>query len=190
MSTRWRILLLVALALLLAACGAAPGDAAGGRPDAPPSAEVPADRGSQDPGGGGVAGSPGSGQLLCRAPDAPAPGAPSDTNCSLPDESLDGTPVRPEPGMVDVRPVPWREATTNGRRLTLSWYSGVPPCSVLTRVEVSEAAERVVVTLYEGSDPSAGEDVACIEIAQAKETTVRLGRPVGDRAVVDGAQRG
>ncbi len=87
------------------------------------------------------------------------------------------------------RKIPWTSATpsADGTSLTLVWWSGVAPCTVLDRVEVEEAAKRVTVTIYEGRDPHFP-DTACIEIAVEKTTTVRLSAPLDGREVVDGAK--
>ena len=44
----------------------------------------------------------------------------------------------------------------------------------------------MTVTLFQGSDPNAG-DVACIDIALQKQVTVTLDEPLAGRAIVDGA---
>ncbi len=165
---------IVTVALLLAGCGAASGStgAAG------------------DGGGGGAVGdaqpgSKGSGQILCAGPDEPAPQAPPTTDCSLPPEP-EGTLVTPQPGMVGVRAVPWTSAKGKGRTVTVTWVSGVAPCTVLDRVEVMQDRRRVTITLFEGSDPQA-QGTPCIESAQYKAVRVRLDQPLGDRRLVDGA---
>jgi hypothetical protein len=88
--------------------------------------------------------------------------------------------------MADVRPVPWRRAKSRGSEVTLVYWSGVEPCNVLDHVDVEETQETVTITLHEGHDPDA-EDVACIELAVEKQTTVTLERPVGGRKLLDGA---
>ena len=97
--------------------------------------------------------------------------------------------VRPRPGMADVRPVGWDKArqTPDGRKLRITYWSGVEPCNVLDRVDVAYGPDEIVVTLYEGHDPEA-EDVACIEIAVKKVVVVALEQPVDGRRIVDGAR--
>ena len=182
-------LVMLVVAAVLAGCGQAPGGpAAAGAGDEPvDGGPGGATDGTGAGSGQGVAGSRGSGQILCKGPHRPAPDAPAGTDCSVPDERIRGRPTRPRPGMVDVHPVPWQTSRASGRRLTVSWWSGVEPCAVLDHVEVVEKPRRVVVTLYEGRDPAAGEGTVCIEIAEARSTTVRLDQPLGDRKVVDGA---
>jgi hypothetical protein len=90
--------------------------------------------------------------------------------------------------MQDVRPTSFDAATIGGddRSLTITFWSGVEPCSVLDHVDVAETPDAVTVTLYQGSDPSAGQ-VACIDIAVLKQVTVTLDHPLVGRDVVDGA---
>ena len=96
--------------------------------------------------------------------------------------------VEPTPGMVGVRARPFDTATVgdDGRTVTVDFVSGIEPCTVLDHVDVAYGADAVTITLFEGSDPSAG-DVACIEIGVFKRTIVTLDEPLGDRAIVDGA---
>jgi hypothetical protein len=97
-------------------------------------------------------------------------------------------PVEPRPGMQDVRPTSFDTATIgdDDRSLTITFWSGVEPCSVLDHVDMAETPDAVRVTLYQGSDPSAGQ-VACIDIAVLKQVTVTLDHPLAGRDVVDGA---
>lgn len=115
-------------------------------------------------------------------PDEPVTSTPSDG------PRVPGAPeeVTPRPGMAGVRAVPWTRAKPRGNEVTLVYWSGVEPCNVLDRVEVEETVESVTITLYEGHDPEA-EDVACIELAVQKQTTVMLEDPVGGRELIDGA---
>lgn len=138
-----------------------------------------------DSAGGSSPGFEGTGEILCEDVDKPAPGAPAGTDCSAGPEP-EFSPVEPRPGMDDPRPVGWESAETAGRTVTVNWWSGVEPCTVLDRVEVTETPDAVTITLFEGSDPEhPGE--ACIMIAQAKSTTVELDARVGKRRLVDGA---
>mgnify|MGYP001101453744 CR=1 FL=1 len=125
---------------------------------------------------------------------APPPDAGDDTD---PDASVHASashgpapspsPVRPVGGTVDPHKVPWTGAVPGpgGDTLRVTWWSGVEPCHVLDRVEVTEGTDTVTVTLWEGTtDPGA----ACIAVALEKFTEVRLAAPLGDRKVVDGAK--
>jgi hypothetical protein len=99
--------------------------------------------------------------------------------------------VEPQPGMVQVHPIPWAGVATSddGRMLTVRFWSGVEPCSVLDHVDVSARDRAVTVTLYEGRKPDSG-DVACIEVAVLKAVRIELDAPLGDRKVEDGARGG
>jgi hypothetical protein len=100
------------------------------------------------------------------------------------------SPVVPTPGMAGVRARGWDDAdvSADGRRVTISFVSGIEPCAVLDHVDVDYGAGAVTVTLYEGHDPGAG-DVACIDIGVFKSVVVDLNEPLGDRTVRDGADR-
>lgn len=99
------------------------------------------------------------------------------------------SPVTPAGNTLHPHKVPWESATPGdgGRHLDVTWWSGVEPCSVLDRVEVTETAREVTVTLYEGQDRRSP-DAVCIAIAILKTTRVELKTPLGDRKVVDGAK--
>lgn len=129
-------------------------------------------------------------QVIGTGPDAavsytPCPG---DDDGAVHDVDDGARLVEPTPGMADVRPHIFDHAVVNddGTSLTVFFWSGVEPCSVLDRVDVDEGPTTIVVTLFEGHDASAG-DVACIEIALLKKVVVQLDAPVGDRRIVDGA---
>jgi hypothetical protein len=85
--------------------------------------------------------------------------------------------------------VPWTSATPegDGTRVRLVWWSGVEPCYTLDRVEVTESERQVTITVHEGTAQDM-QNVACIEIAIEKTTTVELKSPLGDREIVDGAK--
>ncbi|MEA2447129.1 MAG: hypothetical protein QOK47_766 [Actinomycetota bacterium] len=115
---------------------------------------------------------------------------------SGPDSSNDGTSdegrpkmVKPRPGMAGLHKVGWDKAKPrkNGRKILVSFWSGVEPCYVLDHFDVEYGAKTVTITLWEGHDP-AHEDEACIEIALLKGTMVKLSEPLGDRQIVDGAE--
>jgi hypothetical protein len=97
------------------------------------------------------------------------------------------SPVEPTPGMADVHAIGWDTAdvSTDGLHLTISFVSGVEPCSVLDHVDVAYGDNAVTVTLFEGHEPSAGQ-VACPAIAMFKQTIVDLTEAVGGREVKDG----
>lgn len=194
-----RVLVVAALAavlvIVLAGIGASVSPWGGGSEGAagrPPAAEP-------NPGGGVRPGSPGNAGEPTRVPgcgDDPVAGAnlgpdtPVSSGCLIVDpvDPLDPEPVEPTPGMVDLRPVSFAKASVgaDGRTITIDFWSGVEPCSVLDHVDVDAGPRAVTITLVEGRDPNAG-DVACIEIAMAKRVIVVLDEPLGDRTIVDGA---
>jgi hypothetical protein len=96
--------------------------------------------------------------------------------------------VDPTPGMDNVRQTAFDTATigADDTTLTIVFWGGVEPCYVLDHVDVSYGADAVTVTLFQGSDPNAG-DVACIDIALQKQVTVTLSDPLAGREIVDGA---
>jgi hypothetical protein len=100
------------------------------------------------------------------------------------------SPTKPKGHTINPHKVRWEKATPSrdGRKLKIVWWSGVEPCNVLDRVKVRETSKSVTVTLYEGHARGA-RDVACIEIAIQKVTTVKLKAPLGKRKIIDGARR-
>lgn len=107
-----------------------------------------------------------------------------------PTRSPSGGYTTPRPGQEDVRARPWdsAEVAEDDVTVTITWWTGVEPCSVLDRVEVHESANKVVITLYEGNAP--GDEGACPAIAVEKRTQVKLSAPVAGRPIVDGAKSG
>ncbi|MBG0827308.1 hypothetical protein HS041_05975 [Planomonospora sp. ID67723] len=99
-------------------------------------------------------------------------------------------PTKPTGDADNPRKIRWLTAkpSKDRRSLRVVWWSGVEPCHVLDRVAVKETARKVTVTLWEGPS-SKVQNVACIEIAIQKVTTVKLKKPLGARKVVDGARR-
>ncbi|GLW08898.1 hypothetical protein Misp01_40280 [Microtetraspora sp. NBRC 13810] len=99
------------------------------------------------------------------------------------------SPVTPKGPTLDPRPVPWTSVTDAGDdRARIVWWSGVEPCHTLDRVAVDETENSVEITIYEGT-PENQQNVACIEIAIQKTTTVTLKHPLGDRTLIDGAKK-
>ncbi|MBF8190751.1 hypothetical protein ITP53_34590 [Nonomuraea sp. K274] len=98
-------------------------------------------------------------------------------------------PVKPVGNAVDVRKVKWSKAkpVDKNRKVQLTWWSGVAPCTVLDRVKVKETDKTVTITLYEGRSPKA-RNVSCIMIAIEKTTTVTLKKALGKRKIVNGAE--
>jgi hypothetical protein len=96
--------------------------------------------------------------------------------------------VEPRPGMDNVNPTAFDTATVgdDDRTVTIVFWSGVEPCAVLDHIDVDDGTDAVTITLFQGSDPNAG-NVACIEIAVQKQVTISLAEPLAGRAIVDGA---
>jgi hypothetical protein len=196
-----RTILAIVLAISVLAIAATAAVASGGSSATPPRADGGSDGASLGGSSGTGTGSTGTGTGTgTTAPPVRACGTPH-----LQGDGPDGTvsidvcddlpPVPPEPhvvvptpGMADVRPIPFDQVRvgSDGRTLQIDFVAGIEPCSVLDRVDVRAEADRVTITLYEGSDPSAGQ-VACIMIAEFKRVIVQLDQPLGDRAIVDGA---
>jgi hypothetical protein len=132
----------------------------------------------------------GVGALALSRPSSPSPDDP------VTGTAVSGTPgpptdtvVTPTPGMANVGPIRFTSASVGAddRTVTVDFISGVEPCSVLDHVDVDEQPDRVVITLFEGSDPASG-DVACPEIAMYKSVVVELSAPLDGRKIVDGAK--
>ncbi len=90
--------------------------------------------------------------------------------------------VAPQPGMVDVEPVPWWYTYGSGDQhhtMLLTFASQGPPCQVLDRVEVDETATGVTVTLYQGRHPDADPDEPCNGPTQIFGVQVPLSRDYG-----------
>ncbi|TMR95305.1 hypothetical protein EJK15_29430 [Nonomuraea basaltis] len=98
-------------------------------------------------------------------------------------------PVKPTGDAVNVRKVSWTKAkpVSKGKKVALTWWSGVAPCTVLHKVKVKETSKKVTITLYEGTARKA-RNVSCIMIAVEKTTTVKLKKALGKRKLVDGAK--
>lgn len=116
-------------------------------------------------------------------PASPSPDAPVTAPPSSPaDPSLDpggigdgGKVVVPRPGQLDVRDVPADSLTArvDGSTIvvTVRWFSGVEPCSILDQVIVTKGEGSYAITLREGHGP---QDVVCIAIAELHKTEVPI----------------
>jgi hypothetical protein len=171
-SQRATIALVLALGTLLVVAVAG----AGTTTPLPPMADEPTGGGVEpaDPGSGGGA----AGTCLEGVPDC------VDT---VVEPQAEPTVVEPRPGMVNVfaRPFDTSAVGDDGRTVTIDFWGGVEPCSVLDHVDVTYG-DAVIVTLFEGSEPTE-EPVACIEIAMLKRVVITLDEPLGDRPIIDGA---
>ena len=121
------------------------------------------------------------------------PAAPRRTEFGtpLPGRSVPaGTPVQPSPGTNSPKPVAWDNAivAADDRTLTVSYEAGAAPCFVLDRVEKDYGEGFVTVTLYAGTDPTAGPVLSCLSIGILSHTLVELSEPLGGRELLDGAR--
>jgi len=178
---------LLVAALLLAGCGAseqaadpAPEQSTGALDS--PVAEAPATQDASQP--GVAVGEPNPGASDCpECAPASSSSAPPATHAPFGEDRL----TQPRPGQDNVRARRWESAAVHDDDVTIdvTYYSGVEPCSVLDHVEVREETARVVITLYEGSEP--GFDGACTQQAVQRTTRIRLAAPLRARALVDGS---
>ena len=132
------------------------------------------------------------------SPDSTAPTSPDDGVTSTVLPSPTATPswgsdesaklVTPQPGTIKPRAIAWQRAKpgADGRSVRIFFTSGVEPCYVLDHVKVNYLAERIMVTLYEGSQRGALTQ-GCIALAVFKAVDVRLDQPIGKRTFGDGA---
>jgi hypothetical protein len=175
--------------------GAQPGDPAdpdepvSNDPEQPVSDQSAGGASSAGGGAGQSAGSTGGGSQPNPgiAPGEPHPGASSCPECTSRPAPDEDDLTQPRPGQANVRARRWESASVHADDVTIDirYWSGVEPCYVLDRVEVREEAARVVITLYEGSQPNF--DGACTEQAVERTTRIRLSSPLRSRALVDGS---
>jgi len=181
-----RIGLAVVLAVLAVGC-AGSASSSGAQPD---QGDLPVSSSEPPATGDGVAGSTGTGEILCPEP-AVDPGAEpaAPAGCEEPDQLGKGQTVQPVPGVVDPRPVNWElaEPAPTGAQLVVTWVGGVQECYGLDRVEVTETETEVRITVYEGALESAASR-SCIDLGVVKQTNVQLSAPLGDRTLVDGSE--
>jgi hypothetical protein len=144
-----RLIATLGLAVLLAACtsggtAATPG-ATGSPPAAPPGPSA------------------GSGEPVESPPDGVEPGG-------------DGSFVVPRPGQLDVHPIAADSfaARIDKRHvvLTITYTSGVEPCSILDSIVVRRGVGSLAITLREGHGPG---NPVCIMIARIMRAQVDLG---------------
>lgn len=114
--------------------------------------------------GGGQPGSVGSEVPGSPGTGSPAPGGPADGG-------------QPMSRFVAAVPSP------DGMSLDVTFWGGVEDC-FRYRVTARETEQTVELTLHE---KRRGGAAVCIELAQEWSRTVTLGKPLGDRTVVDGS---
>ena len=153
-------------------------------PAARPAQTTPSSGGGSQPDQGIAVGEPNPGDPDGCPECVSEPADPSAT----PEPRPRNPSTQPRPGTDHTRAVQWETAKVHEDdvTVTVTWWSGVEPCHVLDHVEVNEHADRVVITVYEGSQP--GYDGACTAQAVQKHTSVRLSAPLKGRAIVDGAK--
>lgn len=140
------------------------------------------DGAAQDTTGGGTSGNHG----IAEGEPHPDSGTPPPTAGEPQEPQAPAEPQEPAT-VTDSRAVPWdrHDGTPTSDQVTVFWWSGVEPCTVLDRVEVAESGTEVVITVYEGTgDP----DAVCAAVAVEKSHTVTLSAPLGARVVRDGAK--
>lgn len=131
------------------------------------------------------------------APNSPIPAEPDggigDGGEPLPDQEPPGDggarQVEPQGNAIDPRPVDWESAEIDrdAMTITLTWWSGVEPCTILDRIDIHYADDVVTVTVWEGLNPDAAA-MTCIAMAEQKQATVSLEEDIGQRTLVDGAE--
>lgn len=130
------------------------------------------------PDSGANSGSGQGGNGVAPAPGGPGIVAPGGGGGIDPGQGAAPSPETPAPGQVNLHPVSvWKaEPTIDGRHVTvlLSWWSGVPPCSVFDSVVIARDGSTISLTPREGSAPGSA-DVACPAIAKETSTVVDLG---------------
>jgi hypothetical protein len=67
----------------------------------------------------------------------------------------------------------------DGVTLTIYWYGGVEACYALSEVLVArDASGLLIITVLEGRNPAMDPNLACIQLAQLKATTITLDAPL------------
>jgi hypothetical protein len=108
----------------------------------------------------------------------PSATAPSDSGAPSDDHGPGGSGalVVPRPGQLEVHPVAADSfsARVDGRHvvLTITYTSGVEPCSILDTIIVQRGEGSFAITLREGHGPG---NQVCIMIARVMKTQVDLG---------------
>ncbi|MGI9018823.1 MAG: hypothetical protein ACR2HR_17255 [Euzebya sp.] len=109
--------------------------------------------------------------------------------CSTdPEVSYEEVPIEQTSGTPHAVAFENTQVSSDGMQISVQWWSGVSPCTALADVEVVQDASSVTITVHEASVHPDGQDVACIQIAQAKQHTIALDQPLGDREIIDGAR--
>jgi hypothetical protein len=127
--------------------------------------------------------------------ETPAPSATAPSDSGVPGDDLgpggSGAVVVPRPGQLDVHPIAADSfsARVDGRHvvLTITYTSGVEPCSILDTIIVQRGQGSFAITLREGHGPG---NQVCIMIAKVMTTQVDLGDlDPGSYAITDATGR-
>ncbi|HET9755497.1 MAG TPA: hypothetical protein VFP66_03260 [Candidatus Limnocylindrales bacterium] len=110
--------------------------------------------------------------------DAPVSAPPNDgTGVNPnPDPGIGAKPIVPKPGQaINVHPVvaDTIAARVDGNRIivTVTWTSGVEPCTILDSIVATKGDGTYTVTLNEGNSP---QEIACIAIAEQHVTEFEI----------------
>lgn len=180
------------LVLLLGGCGGGTSVSAGASAPSPDVSATPtatdsptptsSSGSSPTPGASSAPGSSGSGSSDSGSSAGGLPGWGTATPSPV---TIGAKLVTPEPGMDDVHPVAWSYAELVSKRtVRVFYYAGIEPCTVLDHTSVSYSAQAISISLFAGSDPSAGQ-VACAALARATAVDVTLTQDPAGRTFVD-----
>ncbi|MGH3383957.1 MAG: hypothetical protein ACRDO1_05225 [Nocardioidaceae bacterium] len=130
----------------------------------------------------GAGASDGAGQSPSPGDDMSIP----ETDLPSPTDTPSGAPTDPPSSPAQSTEVAVESYQPDGpTSVVLHYYIGVPECyGKVETVEVGETAKEVKVRLLRTPPEDSGSKV-CIDIANAKQTTIELEQPLGARAVVD-----
>lgn len=112
-------------------------------------------------------------------PDDPVTGTPDPAEPPPPTDGA--THVEPQPGVRDAIPyaIDHISVAADGVTVTVYWWGGVETCYGLKEVRVEQDDDGTLsLTVLEGTLPDLGDDVACIDIALLKATTITLDEPL------------
>jgi hypothetical protein len=138
-------------------------------------------------------------QASCVRAAAPGEPSPEVTSSVLPRPSALGpselppamrpNEARPDPRVVDLRPVRWtRVEAAPGHQIRVHYtITGRADCAALGRVDVAETTTTVTVTVRLGRLPAADCTGPQSQLAAPMMTVVTLAQPLGTRTVKDGA---
>jgi hypothetical protein len=108
--------------------------------------------------------------------DAPVTAPPSDGTGASPDPGIGAKPIVPKPGQaINIHPVVADSlaARVDGNKIfvTVTWTSGVEPCTILDSIVATKGDGTYTVTLNEGNSP---QEIACIALAEQHVTEFEI----------------